>query len=162
VAQTGSALAWGARGREFKSRRPDQFHRPNQGSASGVAPVNGDATSDGGAAGTLIAPHLVTVTANEVHPLFEHSLPKPLPVEADQVPARLSGRFCDWVKVLKRKVAPLELRHTSPANRTPGWFAIKPLNATHVSFGGRVRPEATTLAMPNDAQKFEALAIEES
>jgi hypothetical protein len=25
VAQPGSALAWGARGREFKSRRPDQF-----------------------------------------------------------------------------------------------------------------------------------------
>jgi hypothetical protein len=26
VAQPGSALAWGARGREFKSRRPDQSH----------------------------------------------------------------------------------------------------------------------------------------
>jgi hypothetical protein len=26
VAQPGSALAWGARGREFKSRRPDQFN----------------------------------------------------------------------------------------------------------------------------------------
>lgn len=25
VAQSGSALAWGARGREFESRRPDQI-----------------------------------------------------------------------------------------------------------------------------------------
>ncbi len=25
VAQSGSALAWGARGREFESRRPDHF-----------------------------------------------------------------------------------------------------------------------------------------
>ena len=27
VAQPGSALAWGARGREFKSRRSDQLNR---------------------------------------------------------------------------------------------------------------------------------------
>ena len=27
VAQTGSALEWGSRGREFKSRRPDHFSR---------------------------------------------------------------------------------------------------------------------------------------
>lgn len=27
VAQPGSALAWGARGREFESRRPDQQYR---------------------------------------------------------------------------------------------------------------------------------------
>ena len=27
VAQLGSALAWGARGREFESRRPDHFYK---------------------------------------------------------------------------------------------------------------------------------------
>jgi hypothetical protein len=34
VAQPGSALAWGARGREFKSRRPDQsfLYLPGRGS----------------------------------------------------------------------------------------------------------------------------------
>ena len=32
VAQPGSALAWGARGREFKSRRPDQsFYKSGSG-----------------------------------------------------------------------------------------------------------------------------------
>jgi hypothetical protein len=30
VAQPGSALAWGARGREFESHRPDQFPQRTQ------------------------------------------------------------------------------------------------------------------------------------
>src|SRR6185437_10988432 len=40
VAQPGSALAWGARGREFKSRRPDQTARSLQWTDESCLPVH--------------------------------------------------------------------------------------------------------------------------
>ncbi len=46
VAQPGSALAWGARGREFKSRRPDQFSSP-RGFRSKFSTLTKMATSSG-------------------------------------------------------------------------------------------------------------------
>ena len=36
VAQPGSALAWGARGREFKSRRPDETVKQQSFQSSGI------------------------------------------------------------------------------------------------------------------------------